>query len=112
MTKKKDKVKTLAAAIVDAVLGEEEVIKREYVITHGAIKDDFCSYAYELVKGIGRLNGHKVEGKHVVMETMKKAFAEFNVHMAIYDNIFTHSNIEIESLKDVVNHPHTFLFEV
>lgn len=87
--------------------------QRDYVITEATIKDGFCNYSYEKTRGIGIGDIHKVNGKAgTVHDDMYNAFAEFNVHMAILDDVFKHSGVEFESLEEVKNHELTGLYIV
>ena len=105
MAKKKTE---LAAIVAEIITGSD----RNYVINGDIIKDDFCKYKYEIVKGVGKLNQYTGNGVHIVKESMKEAFAELNVHMANIDDVFKHADMEFDSLNEVGNEDLTFLYEV
>lgn len=91
----------------------EAVGKRDYVITEAEIKDGFCNYSYEKTAGIGLGDIHGVKGKAgMVTDDLYNAFAEFNVHLAILDDVFKHSSIQFESIEEVKNHELTGLYYV
>lgn len=86
-----------------------------FSITEASIKDDFCTYSYEITKGVGLGRTHKVEGKNsgsIIDDDMRTAFSKFNVHMAAIDDVFKHSGIEIENIDDEHGHELTGLFHV
>jgi len=66
---------------------------KEFEITSAQIKDDFCNYSFEVLKGNGLGDTHNVKGKGIVDVDMHKAFNRFNVHPAFIDDIFTHNNV-------------------
>lgn len=80
------------AAVAAAVLN---ISSRDYIVTEAAIKDDFCNYTYEITAGVGISNTHTVKGKHIILDDMRTAFAQFNVHLAVLDDAFKIAGIEI-----------------
>ncbi len=68
---------------------------KEFEITSAQIKDDFCNYSFEVLKGNGLGDTNNVKGKGIVDVDMHKAFNRFNVHLAFIDDIFTHNNVEL-----------------
>lgn len=72
--------------------------KKTFNITEAVIKDDFCTYKYEVIEGVGLGDVHGVKGSGRVKDTMLEAFAKFAVHLAVIDDAFKHSNIEIDDI--------------
>lgn len=87
-------------------------IEKDLVITLATIKDDFCNYSYDVLKGIGLGDTHNVKGTGIVMDEMKDAFNRFNVHLAIIDDVFRHSKINIVTLEPYHNHEFSTLYRV
>lgn len=86
--------------------------KRPFEIMEADIKDDFCNYKYEVIEDIGLGDTHKVDGNGIIEDDMRKAFAVFNVHLAVIDDVFKHSGIEIQDIDKLHGHDLTFLFNV
>jgi len=81
-------------------------------IRGATIKDDLCNYDYEIVKGRSRGFTHGVKGKGIVDDDMKNAFAKLNVHLAVVDDIFKHSGVEITDIDAMHNDELATLYEV
>lgn len=79
-------------------------------IKEAKIKDDFCLYKYEEATGksIGFI--HKVDGKGVIDDDMRNAFARLNVHLAFIDDVFKHSGTAIEDIDKMHNDELTLLY--
>lgn len=88
----------------------EEENQREFIILEGAIKDDFCHFKYEVIKGVGRGFQHSVKGDGVIMDDMREAFSKFNVHMAVMDDVFKHAGIDIMDIEQCHGEELTGLF--
>jgi len=87
--------------------------KRNYSITEAAIKDGFCNYSFEVIKGIGIGDKASIKGKAgTIKESLKKAFAKFNVHLAFMDDVFKNSGVEIEDIDQFHDNEHTALYDV
>jgi hypothetical protein len=102
-TKRSTKKKT-----ADLILEEEKT----FLIKEGIIKDEFCNYKFEVISGVHIGDTHSVTGKGLIKDDMRSAFAELNVHLAVIDDIFKHSNIEIENIHSIKNHELAGLYEV
>lgn len=74
------------------------------VIMEAAIKDDFCNYKYEFVGG--HFDGFvpNVNGKGIIDEDLRNAFLKLNVHLAVADDIFKHSDVAIKSISSMHKH--------
>lgn len=79
-------------------------------IKEAKIKDDFCWYKYEQATGkkIGFI--YKVDGKGVIDDDMRNAFARLNAHLAFADDVFKHSGTAIEDIDKMHNHELTLLY--
>lgn len=98
--------------IANKVLGIDSE-KRDYSITEAAVKDDFCNYSFEVLKGIGIGDKASIKPKAgTIKETLRKAFSKFNVHLAFMDDVFKNSNIEIEDIDKLHDDEHTSLYNV
>lgn len=76
-------------------------IKPPYIITEASINDDFCDYTFEINEGIGLGDTHKVKGSGIIKDDMRKAFSKFNVHLACIDDVFKHSDIEVNDIDNL-----------
>lgn len=88
----------------------EEV--KPLIITGAAIQDDFCNYEYEIKTGVGIGDVHKVKGSGVMYGDLGDAFKKFNVHLACIDDVFKHSEVEIEAIDALHNSELTYLYNV
>jgi hypothetical protein len=71
---------------------------RDFVIIDASIVDDFCNYKYEITEGVGILDTHKVDGKGIILDDLRNAFVNFNVHLACIDDSFKRGGIEITDI--------------
>lgn len=83
---------------------DEEAIQKQFEITAASIKDDFCNYTYEIIQGVGSGDTHQVRGKGIVDPDMLNAFAKLNVHLAVLDDAFLLSGIEISNIDEFHTH--------
>ncbi len=98
--------KQALTAIVDAD-------KHPYKIVEAKIKDDFCDYKYERTAGVGANNIVAEKGKAgYIRDSMKDAFAELNIHLAVIDDIFKNADIQVQALEPMIGHQLTTLFAV
>lgn len=81
-------------------------------ITKAKIKDDFCNYDFTIISGVGAGDNHGVKGKGIVERDMHDAFSKLNVHLAVIDDAFLRSNIEIEDINALHGHDLTILYSV
>lgn len=96
--------------VIEALLTPEE--KRPYVITAASIKDDYCTYSYEVTEGIGIGDPHKVPSTHIILDDMRTAFGVFNVHLAVIDDVFKHADITFEDIDKMHGEELTGLYQV
>ncbi|HEY4150561.1 MAG TPA: hypothetical protein VGM41_16590 [Chitinophagaceae bacterium] len=85
---------------------------RNFEIVEAQIKDDFCHYSFRIIKGKTAGFTFKVIGAGIIEDDMRKAFAKQNVHLAIIDDVFKYSEIEIEDLGKMHGHELAVLFHV
>jgi hypothetical protein len=95
--------------VSEIILGEDD---RPFLIKEAAIKDDFCNYRYEITKGVGLDDTHKVDGKGIIKDDMRDAFSQLNVHLACIDEVFKHSGVEVEDINKMRSDELTFLYHV
>lgn len=74
------------------------------LIVSASLNDGLCNYSYDIQTGVGTGNNHKVKGKGIVKDDLSFAFFPLNTHMAIIDDVFKHSNIEVDNIKGFYNH--------
>lgn len=86
--------------------------KRPFEITMAAIKDDFCNYSYEIVDGIGIGDSHAVKGSGLIDDDMRNALSVFNVHLAVIDDVFKHSDVQFEDIDKMHGEELTGLYHV
>lgn len=85
---------------------------KSYSIKEASIKDDFCNYTFEITDGIGVGDTHNVKGSGRVEIDMNDAFAKLNVHLAVIDDVFKHSGIDIEDIDKYHNDELASLYNV
>lgn len=103
------KVKTTVIGISDLAKAAKKFMDsdaadgRSVEIKEARIKDDFCNYKYEISggKSIGFL--HSVTGKGVIEDDMRNAFAKLNVHLAVIDDVYKHSDVTIGDIGNMHN---------
>lgn len=76
-----------------------EYPERDYVILNAKLKDGFCNYTYEVTKGIGAGDSHNVKGTNIFLDDMRFAFGQLNVHLAVIDEAFKNSGVEIDDIN-------------
>jgi hypothetical protein len=91
---------------------QEEIVSRDYIIMDAVIKDDLCNYSFEITNGNGLGDTHSVKGSGLVKDTLLKAFSKFNVHLAVIDDAFKRSNIEIAAIDKEHGHDLTGFYQV
>lgn len=91
---------------------EEQEQTKPFSVTKAQIVDGLCNYEYEILAGIGVGRTHKVTGEGIIDQDLQNAFNKFRAHMAFIDDVFRHSNIEVEDIDQFHNHDLTLLFEV
>ena len=68
------------------------------------IKDDFCPYSYEVLTGTHAGFEHSIKkAPGIIMDSLREAFAQLNVHLAVVDDVFKHAGIEIEDIDTMHN---------
>lgn len=110
MSRKKSET-LLSREEIDAELGLDE-IQKDLEIKEATIKDDYCNYSYELLQGVGEGDTITRKGAAIIHDDMKEAFERLNVHLAVVDDAFKYSKIEIENISDIRNHELAELFNV
>ncbi len=83
-----------------------------FEITGGVIKDDLCDYTFDIKSGIGKGDSHSVKGKGLIDDDLKDAMAKFNVHLASIDDVFKHSDVDIENINKMHSHELATLYHV
>jgi hypothetical protein len=74
-------------------------------ITSAQIKDDFCNYSFDIIKGVGAGQNHSVKGKGLIVDQdMHTAFAKLNVHLAYIDDVFHNNKIEVGDIDTMHGH--------
>lgn len=81
-----------------------EAPTKAFEIMAASIKDDFCNYTYEIKQGVGAGDTHQVKGKGIVDPDMLTSFAKLNVHLAVLDDVYAHSGIEIDDIDKFHGH--------
>lgn len=104
---KKNKSIELADKIIELIDQQ-----RSFEITSAIIKDDFCNYSYDITNGVGTGDSCKVTGSLIIHDDMITAFQTFNRHLAAIDDVFIHSNIEVENIDNMENSELTGLYSV
>ncbi|MBA3673461.1 MAG: hypothetical protein H0W75_00640 [Chitinophagaceae bacterium] len=88
-------------------------LEKPVEIKDAKIKDDFGIYSYEIMSGVGKGDLIKNrQGASIIHDDMKDAFEKLNVHLAIIDDAFKYSQIEIDDINDMHDHELTGHFYV
>lgn len=86
--------------------------EKSFVIKKAMIKDGFCNYKFEVISGVHTGDTHNVTGKALVKDDLHTAFSRLNVHVAIIDDVFKHSKIEVTDIESINNHELVGLYQV
>lgn len=90
----------------------KKIAGRDYKIIEAAVKDDFCNYTYEVTGGIGIGDTHGVKGAGIIKDELREALGVLHVHLAVMDESFKHSGIEITDIDTLHTHELTSLYRV
>lgn len=112
MAKKTSKTNAVTVTLDKLKAIADTLEKRPFEITMAAIKDGFCNYSYEIIDGVGLGDSHAVKGSGLIEDDMRDAFAVFNVHLAVIDDVFKHSDIEFEDINKMHSEELTGLYHV
>jgi hypothetical protein len=77
--------------------------ERGISIIAAKIKDGLCHYSYEILEGVGQGATHNVKGPGIIKDSLRKAFERLRVHMAVIDDAFKNSGIEIDDIDNFHN---------
>jgi len=90
---------------------KEEAQVKPLQFTSAKLRDGFCDYtmAVKLGEGVGT---HSVKGIGLYEFSLTKAFKRLNVHLAIVDDFFKHSGLEIANTNEAENTPFADLYDV
>lgn len=95
-----------------SITGRNEDAPRNYKIRDAAMKDGVCNYTFEIIKGVGYGDVHKVKGTAFFLSDLGTAFTKFNVHMAFIDDAFKLSGVEVSDIDSMHNDERTFQYNV
>lgn len=90
---------------------EEKEIKPLNIVV-ATMRDSFCDYTYQIMKGVGFGDKHNVKGNGVVTDDLINAFTALNKHFACIDDVFKHSGIEVLNIDLFENHELVWLYTV
>jgi hypothetical protein len=96
----KNKSVVIEAPALEKVFAKED---STISITGAEIKDDFCHYSYEIISGKPAGFTHNVKGTGIIDDDMRTAFSKLNVHLAVIDDVFKHSDITIGDIDKMHN---------
>lgn len=90
---------------------EKQAEVKPVQFTSAKLRDGFCDYtmAVKLGEGVGT---HSVKGVGLYEFSMTKAFKRLNVHLAIVDDLFKHTGLEIQNTNEAENTPFADLYDV
>lgn len=114
----RNKTITLSPEDLERIARKNEIeaaiagVSLPYKIIEASIKDDFCDYKYEITNGTGIGATHKVDDPNIIYVDLKKAMTKFNVHLAVIQCAFLHSNIEVDDIDKFHDHDITGTFAV
>ncbi len=91
---------------------ELQPVPKDIKILGAKIKDDFCSYDFEYLTGVEKgIPQSAKKGIYIIDNDMKDAFAVFNVHLAVIDDLFKVAGIEVDDIDKFHDHEFTYLME-
>ncbi|MDF2381349.1 hypothetical protein JMG10_07725 [Nostoc ellipsosporum NOK] len=96
------------AVVEDMVVRDD----RKVAIKDAAIKDGFCHYGYEILRDTGRGDVINRKGSNVVHPDLIKSFERLNVHLAVIDDAFHYSQVEVDDIDRFHHHDITDVFRV
>jgi hypothetical protein len=99
----KKKIETIEDIVID---------ERKLEIKDATIKDGFCHYGYEILKGAGKGDIINRKGSNIVHPDMDRAFKRLHVHLAVIDDVFHFSGIAIDNIDTFHDHEITDMFHV
>jgi hypothetical protein len=105
----KNKSVVIEAPALEKVFAKED---STISITGAEIKDDFCHYSYEIISGKPAGFTHNVKGTGIIDDDMRTAFSKLNVHLAVIDDVFKHSDITIGDIDKMHNDDLALLYMV
>lgn len=118
----KVKAVVTAKSVSEFTDGLKKIIKKKgkksveedssFIIVKASIKDDFCHYDYEVTSGIGIGDTHSVKGQGIIDDDLREAFSKLNVHLAVIDDAFKYSKIDIEDIDKEHGHDITVCYHV
>lgn len=89
-----------------------EINKRDYEVTNATIKDGYCIYDIVYIEGTQKGRNVKVsDRKHIILEDMEQAFATFNRHLAVTDDLFIIGRTEVLDIDKEVDHDYCAMFD-
>jgi hypothetical protein len=109
---RKKKEKAIILNVNKLLNGSDKSQESKISITGAEIKDDFCHYSYEIISGKPTGFVHSVKGKGIIDDDMKNAFAKLNVHLAVIDDVYKHSDIQIGDIDSMHTDDLALLFNV
>jgi hypothetical protein len=83
---------------------DTDIQDRVINIIAAKIKDGLCHYSYEILEGVGEGATHNVKGPGIIKDSLRKAFERFRVHLAVIDDAFKNSGVEIEDIDQFHGH--------
>ena len=91
------------------VLPEE---KKDIMIVSATLNDGLCKYSYQVLDGVCSGDEHTVKGKGLYDDDLGEAMRQLNVHLALIDDVFLHSEIEFDHVEGLINHELTANYNV
>jgi hypothetical protein len=82
---------------------DNDADERGLSIIAAKIKDGVCHYSYEILQGVGQGATHNVKGPGIIKDSLRKAFERLRVHMAVIDDAFKNSGVEIDDIDNFHN---------
>lgn len=70
----------------------------EYVIVSAKLNDGKCDFSFRTQIGVHTGEVATIKGVGIFFETLRDAFNKLNVHLAVIDEAYKHSGIEIDDI--------------
>lgn len=85
---------------------------KDIEIISATLKDGHCNYSYNNLTGVRAGDSDSTEGSGLFFPDMQNAFNKFKAHLAVIDDVYSHSNIEIDDIDKFHNEELTNNYDV
>lgn len=94
-----------------AILGDYKEGEREYKIIEASIEDEKCNYVFQVIHGKKLGEKHTVKGPLIAMKSLFESMSKFNVHLAVLDDAYKLSDVQIGDIDRCHNEEITLKYQ-